>query len=136
MAYQFTPDLVTGNITIDSQHRQLFDAINRLLEACGQGKGKAEAEKTLQFLYSYVEKHFNDEERLQQQYKYPDYVNHKRYHEAYKEVIRNIIADFNKSGGITLALMSRVNQEIGSWLVNHVKVEDVKVAAHIKAAGK
>ena len=33
MAYQMTKDLETGNTLIDTEHRQLFDAINGLLEA-------------------------------------------------------------------------------------------------------
>lgn len=38
MTYQITPDLLTGNTIIDGEHRQLFDAINALLDACAQGK--------------------------------------------------------------------------------------------------
>ena len=34
MAYQFTKDLETGNALIDSQHKQLIQAINDLLDAC------------------------------------------------------------------------------------------------------
>ena len=34
MAYTLTPDLLTGNATIDAQHRQLIQAINDLLAAC------------------------------------------------------------------------------------------------------
>ena len=34
MTYQITPDLLTGNTIIDGEHRQLFDAINALLDAC------------------------------------------------------------------------------------------------------
>ncbi|MEG0542614.1 MAG: hemerythrin, partial [Angelakisella sp.] len=33
MAYQFTKDLETGNPTIDTQHKQLIQAINDLLTA-------------------------------------------------------------------------------------------------------
>ena len=79
MAYQFTPDLVTGNALIDSEHRQLIQTINDLLEACSQGRGRAELSKTTKFLYDYTAKHFADEERLQQQTHYPDYINHKKF---------------------------------------------------------
>ena len=33
MRYELTQDLLTGNQLIDSEHRQLFDAINALLDA-------------------------------------------------------------------------------------------------------
>ncbi len=38
MAYVFTKDLETGNQLIDSEHRQLIDAINNLLTACSTAK--------------------------------------------------------------------------------------------------
>ena len=70
-------NLESGNILIDQQHKQLIDAINNLLQACSTGKGRAEIAKTTKFLYDYTQKHFRDEERLQMQYRYPDYPNHK-----------------------------------------------------------
>ena len=132
MAYKWTPDLETGNSLIDGQHKELIEAINKLLDACGNGKGRAEIEATLVFLNNYVVKHFNDEEVLQQRYKYPDAVNHKRYHEAFKVTVREIISEFRKDGA-TVALVAKVNTAIAGWLLNHIKREDVKVAAHIKS---
>lgn len=132
MAYTFTKDLETGNAIIDSQHKELFKAINDLLAACASGKGRVEIEKTTKFLYDYTSKHFGDEERLQQQYKYPDYLNHKRYHEEFKKAVREIGDQLNKEGA-TIVLVGKVNSSIGDWLLNHIKREDVKLAAHIKA---
>ena len=34
MKYELTPDLLTGSQQIDMQHRQLFEAVNRLMDAC------------------------------------------------------------------------------------------------------
>lgn len=85
MAYTFTKDLETGNPLIDSEHRQLIDAVNNLLAACSTGKGRAELANTAKFLQDYTAKHFGDEEKLQLQNQYPDYVNHRRYHEEFKK---------------------------------------------------
>ena len=38
MRYELTKDLETGNATIDREHRELFDAVNKLMDACGSGK--------------------------------------------------------------------------------------------------
>ena len=54
MRYEMTKDLETGNALIDSEHRQLFKAVNDLLDACSQGKGRSQVESTLEFLVSYV----------------------------------------------------------------------------------
>ena len=88
--YELTPDLATGNTLIDSEHRQLFEAINKLMEACAQGKGRDQISSTLQFLTSYVSKHFGDEEQLQIRSQYPNYSAHKQFHEGYKRQLNDI----------------------------------------------
>ena len=72
MKYELTPDLMTGNKLIDSQHQQLFVAVNRLMDACAQVKGRYQIQSTVQFLSEYVTKHFADEERLQTKCRYPN----------------------------------------------------------------
>lgn len=131
MAYSFTPDLATGNNLIDTQHKQLIEAINSLLTACASGKGRVELEATTKFLYDYTSKHFADEEKLQVQYRYPDYTNHHQYHEGFKKVVFDLCEELKKSGP-TVVLVGKVNTSVGGWLLNHIKKEDVKVAAHIK----
>jgi len=132
MAYNFTPDLVTGNATIDSQHKELIAAINNLLDACSKGKGRDTLHDTAQFLYDYTTKHFADEEKLQLASKYPDYTNHKKYHEGFKKDVLDIITQLNAEGP-TIVLVYKVNNSIAGWLLNHIKREDVKVAAHIRS---
>lgn len=131
MAYQLTPDLLTGNKLIDEEHKQLITAINDLLAACAAGKGRMELEKTTRFLYDYTARHFADEERLQQQYQYPDYVNHKKYHEGFKKVVAELCKKLEEQGP-TVALVGEVNSAIAGWLISHIKREDVKVAAYIR----
>ena len=79
--YELTQDLVTGNTLIDSEHRQLFDAINKLMDACSGGKGRDQIMSTAKFLSDYVNKHFGDEERLQVNSKYPNYQAHRQFHQ-------------------------------------------------------
>lgn len=132
MAYQFTKDLETGNATIDSEHRQLIQAVNDLLAACSQGKGRAELEKTTRFLSDYTAKHFAHEEMLQKQSKYPDYINHRRLHEEFKKVVADLLRRLEQQGP-TVALVGEVNTAIGGWLVKHIKQEDAKLAAYLKS---
>lgn len=135
MAYILTEDLKTGNVLIDTEHQQLFDRINALLDACTQGKGRLQIDTTLKFLNDYIVKHFNDEEALQQKVQYPDYPNHKRYHESYKKIVKDVIEEFEKDG-TSITLVAKVNTNIAGWLVNHIKSEDKKLASYIKQQGK
>ncbi len=133
MAYTFDKSLETGNIAIDNQHRELIDAINNLLNACSQGKGRDEIKNTINFLTDYTVKHFIDEEKLQKQYNYPDYPAHKKLHDDFKEEVSKIVNEYEENG-TSVVLTFKVNNIIASWLIKHIKGEDKKVAAYIKNA--
>ena len=133
MAYSFDKSLETGNISIDTQHKELINAINNLLDACSQGKGRDEIKNTIKFLADYTIKHFIDEEKLQKQYNYPDYAAHKKLHDDFKDDVRKIVEEF-EGNGTSIILTHKVNNVIASWLIKHIKGEDKKVAAYIKNA--
>ena len=130
--YELTPDLETGNDLIDSEHRELFHAINNLLDACAGGKGRGQITSTVDFLTDYVDKHFADEEALQKDYKYPNYTAHQKFHIKYKSEIRQM-GSILKAEGPTMKNLGQVNQLIGI-LVNHIRQEDKRLAAYIKSA--
>ncbi|MDR2641743.1 MAG: bacteriohemerythrin [Planctomycetaceae bacterium] len=132
MAYTWSKDLETGNSFIDTQHQQLIKAVNELLAACSAGQGREVLDNTLNFLESYTAKHFGDEERLQMQYKYPDYNNHKSLHDNFKKFVNELVSQVKKDGP-TATIINKVTLGVGDWLINHIKKEDIKVAAHIKS---
>lgn len=129
--FEFDSSIETGNSIIDGEHKQLIDAMNRMLTACVQGGAALEAENALKFLSQYVEKHFRHEEQLQRQYSYPDYERHKKLHEGYQKVVQNLIAEYRQQGPTPL-MLNKLNTNIGGWLINHIKREDRALAAHIK----
>ena len=130
MKYELTKDLETGNAIIDSEHRQLFNAVNQLMDACSGGQGRAKIEPTLRFLLDYVDKHFAHEEQLQQQAKYPEYSSHKLFHESYKRKLREIGAAIPMSGP-TVGDLANLNAHVGV-LVSHIRVADKKLGAFLK----
>ncbi|AEF84096.1 hemerythrin [Treponema primitia ZAS-2] len=134
MAYTWDLSLATGQELIDEQHQQLFAAINDLLRVSGQGKTE-EIKKSLDFLNNYTIKHFFDEEQIQKKYNYPDYENHKKLHEHFKATIRDLSHQLILNG-VTPELTDRLCKTAGDWLVGHIKGQDLKLAAHIKATDK
>ena len=130
MKYELTPDLLTGNALIDSEHRQLFAAINDLMDACSQGKGRDKILSTAKFLTGYVAKHFGDEEQLQMRSKYPNYPAHKQFHDGYRrkldETAQQLIAE-----GATVRALGALNQEVAT-LVSHIRTEDKRLAKHVR----
>ena len=133
MAYQWDSSLETGYEKVDNQHRQLIKALNNLIEASSDGKGDVAVMETLEFLTSYAVKHFADEEQLQIEYKFPDYLNHKRIHEGFKTTVTELVQRVNKEGP-TKPIINEVSSTVGAWLLNHIRGDDFRMAAFVKAA--
>ena len=54
----FDDNLVTGNETIDTQHKELIDRIQNFVTACQNGDSKVKAIKMLDYLDEYTDFHF------------------------------------------------------------------------------
>lgn len=130
MRYELTPDLLTGSALIDSEHRQLFVAINSLMEECEKGRGRDSIIKTAQFLLDYVGKHFADEEKLQVSSKYPGYGPHKTFHENYKKSLAQTVKEI-EADGPTISSLGKLNTAVAT-IISHIRREDRNLAIHVK----
>jgi hemerythrin len=133
MAYKWDSNLETGHEKVDNQHKQLIIAVNNLMNASAQGKGDKAVLETLDFLTGYAVKHFAGEEQLQVDYNYPDYLNHKRLHDEFKVVVGDLTKQVMEKGPTT-EMIDIVSSTVGAWLLNHIKGDDFRMAAFIKAA--
>lgn len=129
MRYELTKDLETGNGIIDNEHRELLNAVNKMLDACSAGQGRSAIEPTVKFLLDYVNKHFAHEEQLQAKESYPHMAEHKKFHADYTKRLREI-ARAMPADGPTLADLSTINQHIG-LLVTHIRTEDKRLGVFL-----
>lgn len=130
MKYEFTADLETGNRLVDSQHRQLFDAVNRLMDACSAGKGRDQIRTTITFLSDYVVKHFQDEEKLQLQAHYPDYAAHKKFHTEYRRQLAATAQELIQEGP-TMRALGDLNRAV-AVLITHIRTDDKRMARFVQ----
>ena len=127
--YEFTKNLETGNAMIDREHRELIQAVNRLLDACSEGKGRAFMDETIKFLNNYVNQHFSHEEQLQKRSSYPGLAAHRAFHEKYKQTLKEITSQISASGP-TIAELGKLNKHI-SVLLSHITTDDKKLGAFL-----
>lgn len=131
MAIEWTNDLATGVPEIDNQHKELFQKINNLLDACNHGKGKAKVIKVISFLEDYVITHFSEEEKYMAKYDYPDGLSHKKQHSEFMENFFRIKQQFEAEGpGVHIVLMT--NHLIVEWLKNHIRKVDRALGSFLK----
>jgi hemerythrin len=129
--YVWDESVRTGHEFIDEQHKQLFMAVNSLMKACEENRGKEELSKSLNFLNDYTIKHFFDEEQIQRKFNYPEYSSHKELHESFKATVRDLKVRMIMKGAST-ELIEEVRAKIGDWLVTHIKGNDIRLAAYIR----
>lgn len=133
--FVYDASIETGNRIIDGEHRQLIDTINQMLSAVVRGESAEETARAFAFLNEYIEKHFSHEESLQVQYRYPDYERHKHLHDGYRESVKKLTEEFRRTGPTQL-MVNKLSNNIGGWLVNHIKREDKALAAYIRSKSK
>ena len=131
MKYELTKDLESGNAIIDGEHRELFRAVNTLMDACGKGQGRAALEPAIKFLMDYVNKHFAHEEQLQVKSNYPGMAAHKQFHEKYKSKLWEIAGKIPRRRAQRGGRGGASNGHI-AVLVSHIKTEDKRLGMFLK----
>ena len=130
MRAEFDESLVTGNEMIDTQHKELIDKINKLLDSCESSKDKVVAVKTLPYLADYTEFHFGEEEKLQESINYPRIEQHKKEHDKLREVVKDLYNMLEEEEGPSDAFVEQVNKNVIEWLYRHIKGFDRSVAEY------
>ena len=120
---RWTAELEVGIEIIDTQHKKLFKMINDFIKAVGEGKGRVEIGRTLQFLKEYVNTHFSMEEGYMRKFNYPEYELHLKQHADFMELVRNMTDGVGDTGEVSV-LIREVERAVGEWLVNHIIVVD------------
>lgn len=119
---------------IDRQHQVLFAAINRLLAATAQAKGRAEIGGTIASLGNYVVRHFGDEEKLMARSAYPAAAEHREQHARFLTNFAALKASFDNDGA-TPVLVIAVQRHVRDWL-SITSSESTNSSAHSWEAGR
>lgn len=125
----FTPSLITGNEMIDSHHKELIKRANDLFESLESGEKKEKVQEMLGFLADYTTYHFSAEEELMEQIKYPKTTEHKQYHAALIQVVKDL-SDKLAADGPTEEFEKQVNEKVVEWLYTHIKGCDHELAEY------
>jgi len=125
-------DMETGVEKIDTEHRELIKRINSLKEVGEKSASHEEIEKTIVYLGDYVVKHFSDEEELQTKSKYPRYPEHKKLHAFFIDDFNKLKSEFEKNGN-SMDFTMKLNNTLITWIVKHIKGEDVEFGKYYKA---
>ena len=121
--------------TIDAQHKELFELINGLYEACvGGGTGIDSAfQKAMHSMVEYVRFHFSQEIALLEKIGYPDLVEHKKQHEELAHIILDASNSYKKG---TALVPNKFVRTLRDWVLSHIGVYDKAYADYIAGMRK
>ena len=105
MRAEFDESLVTGNEMIDTQHKELIDKINKLLDSCETSKEKVVAVKTA-------------------------LAEHKKAQDTLRAVVNDLHKMLEEEEGPSEAFVEQVNKNVIEWLYRHIKGFDRSVAEY------
>jgi hemerythrin len=126
---QWNSSYSVQNDAMDGQHKRLFEQINKLHDAMGQGKGKESLPEVFESMMQYTRSHFAAEEALLTKYNYPEFAAHKRLHEEFVGKLTDLQNQF-KAGDFTVSMQTR--DFLRNWLVEHIKGNDLKYGLFLK----
>lgn len=127
MYAEFDDSLLTDDGMIDEQHRELIGRIHNLQITCDNEKpAKREAIQLL----DYLEFHFAEEEKLQEEIGYPGIEEHKKKHQELKQSVKELHQMLEEQEGPTDDFVVQLNKKVTQWLYSHIQGFDRSVAEY------
>ena len=129
---QWTNDLSVGVSSIDKQHQELVNLINRLHRAMTTRQTDAVMLEVVERLKNYAAKHFAYEEKLFHKYGYPATAEHEEIHRTFV----GQVVDFEEGlkhgkAKVTMDIM----RFLKDWLIDHIMIEDHKYGPFLNSNG-
>ena len=122
----------TGIPIIDSQHKALFDAVNKLADSFKTGNSTAQVKASLDFLVKYTLEHFQTEEKHMKDMGYPKLTSHMAEHAqlvSKAQALQDKLADGKP---VTV----EVTTFLADWLKHHINEVDMGYVEFAKAANR
>lgn len=115
----------TGHQHIDHHHEELFKLVSMLDKAI-QSHDEETLNHIIEFLETYVQDHFKEEEELMKTHLYKGYKQHKQEHEKFKELVKDLRESYDTNKPPTHIIFD-IRKLIDN-LVFHIQTVDIGIA--------
>lgn len=117
--------LCIGIGNIDNKHKELFNLINKLVNVMKEKESKHAILRVFNTFEQYVITHFNEEEAIQKQNKYPGYVIQHNEHEEFKSQLKEL-KDVIENTEVSILFVIQMQQNMFTWFRKHIMNLDRK----------
>lgn len=130
--FKWSPDYSVNIKTIDNQHLELVNILNRLFVAVSKREGDKVIAGILDALISYTQTHFALEERLLRQAQYKDLEAHMEEHRKLLDQLDHLCKKhLIEEKAIYFEMLSFLK----TWLKEHILGVDTKYSTALQQAG-
>jgi hemerythrin len=112
---------------LDIQHRQLMELAGELIRAANLGESGKMSPAVIEKMAEYAERHLQREELVLRVRGYPDYLNHKAEHDAYR---RKIVVLRSQPDRRDLGV--RIANFLNEWWKSHILISDQEYAQYFR----
>jgi hemerythrin len=130
--FKWRPEYSVNIKTIDSQHQELVNILNRLFIAVSKREGDKAIAGILDALVSYTQTHFALEERLMREARYKDIEPHMAEH---KKLLEQLDQLARKHMLEEKTIYFEMLTFLKTWLKEHIQGVDTKYSAALQQAG-
>ncbi len=116
---------------IDDLHEEMYQLVNRLYDDVLAKKPATASNATLTRLVDVTRRHFDQEEADMRRTAYPEAETHTTAHRSFRDQLSELAAQVSAGRPVTGAALD----VMGSYLRQHAKVHDMKLAKHLKEHG-
>jgi len=114
----------------DCQHRHLFEIVNKLIAVrLDASRDLNMTSQTLKEMFDYAKEHFADEEKLMQQYAYPEIESQKKQHAYFLKTTADLAAYHADKKEESI---DEIAEFLNIWWVIHILKWDMKYKEFFK----
>ena len=121
---EWKPEYSVGVDSVDHEHRELVELVNRIGEALESGRPVDEVESAFGDLFRAISSHFALEERFMREHGYDQLAQHKADHERLLDELRDIMDDYREGRE---GPAERFRETVEAWFAEHFKTHDARL---------
>lgn len=126
---EWSQDFELGISVIDEDHQMLFRTIRQIGEQIAEKRNAGVIEATIKSLGLYIEEHFDREERFMLRAGYPDFDEHKKQHDDFRDSVISL-REFHAQHPEEVDAQKIVSF-LEDWLLNHIAKVDRGYAPYV-----
>jgi len=128
----WTSSLSTGISSVDRQHKDFVEAINRTHELVEKDAGKNDVLASLRDIMQYATTHFEHEESLMRRFSYPEREDHAQKHRILAAQIELMTARCRGGEGVK---PQEILEYLRTWLKDHLMETDQRYGDFLRSKG-